>query len=40
MMRMPLATVGPAMRWMQLMYGMPLLYKPRQNVLFINVKDV
>lgn len=39
MMRMPLATVGPSLRWMQLMYGMPLLYKPRQNVVFINVKD-
>lgn len=39
LMRIPLATLAASMRWMQLLYGTPLLYKPRQNVLFINVKD-
>jgi hypothetical protein len=39
LMRIPLATVAASMRWMQLLYGTPLLYKPRQNVVFVNVKD-
>lgn len=39
MMRIPLATLAASMRWMQLLYGTPILYKPRQNVIFINVKD-
>lgn len=39
MSRIPLATIAPALRWMQLLYGTPLMYKPRQNTIFINVQD-
>lgn len=39
MMRMPLATVAPSTRWMQLLYGTPIVYAPQFNVLFINAQD-
>lgn len=37
MLKIPLATVGPAIRWMQLIYGVPVLYAPGKTVLFKNI---
>jgi hypothetical protein len=37
MVRMPLATIAPSIRWMQLIYGTPIVYQPLKNVLFKNV---
>lgn len=37
LMKMDLAVLGPAFRWMILMYGTPFLYAPRKMVRFINV---
>jgi len=37
MMRMPLATISPAIRWMQLLYGTPIVFAPKKNVLFKNI---
>ena len=37
MVKIPLATVDTSMRWMQLIYMVPVLYTPGKNVLFINV---
>ncbi len=39
MMKIPLATLGPAIRWMQLLYGVPVVYTPQKNAVFINVDD-
>ena len=35
--KIPLATVAPSIRWMQLLYGTPVLYAPRKNVIFKNI---
>jgi len=37
MIKIPLATVDPSLRWMQLLYGVPVLYTPKHNVVFRNV---
>jgi len=37
MMKMDLAIVGTAYRWMQLHYGMPLVFTPRFNVVLKNI---
>lgn len=37
MIKIPLATVDPSIRWMQLLYGVPQLYTPKHNVIFRNV---
>lgn len=37
MIRMPLATVAPSIRWMQLVYGTPIVYQPKRNVVFKNI---
>jgi len=37
MIKMPLATISPAIRWMQLLYGTPILYAPKKNVLIKNI---
>lgn len=37
MMRIPLSTVDATIRWMQLLYGAPVLETPRKNVVFRNV---
>lgn len=37
MLKIPLATLGPAVRWMQLIYGVPVLYAPGKTVLFKNI---
>jgi hypothetical protein len=39
MMKIPLATIAASIRWMQLLYGTPVVYTPLKNVCFINVKD-
>jgi hypothetical protein len=38
MMKMDLATLGPVIRWMILMYGVPVLYAPRKWLRFTNIK--
>jgi hypothetical protein len=37
MIRMPLAIVAPSIRWMQLLYGTPIVFAPKKNILFKNV---
>lgn len=37
MIKVPLATVDTSIRWMQLVYGAPVLYTPRRNVIFRNI---
>ena len=37
MVKIPLATVDTSIRWMQLIYGVPVLYTPGKNVLYRNV---
>lgn len=37
MIKMNLAIISPAIRWMQLMYGTPIVFAPKKNVLFRNI---
>lgn len=37
LMKMDLAVVATAYRWMQLLYGTPIVYAPRKNLLFENI---
>jgi hypothetical protein len=37
MVRIPLATIDTSVRWAQVCYGVPVLYSPQKNVLFINI---
>jgi len=37
MMKMNLAVLSPAIRWMQLLYGTPIMYAPSKNVLIKNI---
>ncbi len=37
MIKVPLATIDSSVRWMQLIYIVPILYTPGKNVLFVNV---
>lgn len=37
MIKMNLAVISPAIRWMQLLYGTPIVYAPKKNVLFRNI---
>jgi len=37
MIKMPLAIVSPSIRWMQLLYGTPIMYAPKKNVAVINI---
>jgi hypothetical protein len=39
MMKIPLATIAASIRWMQLLYGTPIVYTPKKNVVYINVSD-
>jgi len=39
MMKIPLATLAASIRWMQLIYGTPIVYAPRKNLILINVAD-
>jgi hypothetical protein len=36
-LKVPLATINTSIRWMQLVYGVPVLYAPGKTVLFKNV---
>lgn len=38
MMKMDLATLGPVIRWMILMYGVPILFAPKKWMKFTNIK--
>jgi hypothetical protein len=35
--RIPLATIDTSVRWMQVLYGVPVLYRPRHNFIIRNV---
>lgn len=37
MVKIPLATIDSSIRWMQLIYGVPVLYTPGKNVLLKNI---
>jgi hypothetical protein len=37
MIKIPLATVDPSIRWMQLIYGTPQVYTPGRNIIFRNI---
>lgn len=37
LMKMDLAIVATAYRWMQLLYGTPIVYAPRKNLIFMNI---
>lgn len=39
MMKIPLATLAASIRWMQLIYGTPIVYAPRKNIILLNVGD-
>ena len=39
MIKIPLATLAASVRWMQLLYGTPIVYSPRRNVIYINCQD-
>jgi hypothetical protein len=39
MLKIPLATLAASIRWMQLLYGTPIVYAPRKNGIFTNLKD-
>lgn len=38
MMKMDLATLGPVIRWMILLYGVPVIYAPKKFVRYTNIK--
>ncbi len=38
MMKMDLATLGPVIRWMILLYGVPVLYAPKKFMRYTNIK--
>jgi hypothetical protein len=40
LMKMDLAVIGPAIRWMILLYGTLVMYAPRKWVRIINVGDI
>lgn len=37
MIRMNLAVIAPSIRWMQLLYGTPIVYAPKKNLVFRNI---
>lgn len=37
MIKIPLATIDSSIRFMMLLYGVPVLYAPRKNILFRNI---
>lgn len=40
MIKMDLAIISPAIRWMQLLYGTPIVYAPKKNILIKNIGTV
>jgi len=39
MLKLPLATIAASIRWMQLLYGVPIVYSGKKSRIFLNVKD-
>lgn len=39
MLKVPLATVAISIRWAQVLFGVPQLYAPQKNVIYINCGD-
>lgn len=39
MIKIPLATIAASIRWMQLLYGVPIIYSPRRAVIYTNILD-
>lgn len=37
LMRLPLATIAASYRWLQLLYGTPIVYTPTKNVIYKNI---
>jgi hypothetical protein len=37
MIKIPLATIDSSIRWMQLLYGVPVVYTPGKHILFKNI---
>lgn len=37
MLKIPLAVTAPAIRWMQLLYGTPVVYSPKKHVIYKNI---
>jgi len=37
MIKIPLATIDTSIRWAQVLYGVPTIYAPNKNLLFVNV---
>lgn len=37
LIKIPLATIAASIRWMQLLYGTPIVYAPKKHVVFRNV---
>jgi hypothetical protein len=37
MLKIPLATIDTSIRWSQILYGVPVLYAPKKNVLIKNI---
>ncbi len=37
MIKIPLATIDSSIRWMQLIYGVPVIYTPGKHILFKNI---
>jgi hypothetical protein len=37
LMKMDLAIIATAYRWMQLLYGCPIVFAPRKNLIFENI---
>lgn len=35
--KIPLATIDPSIRWMQLLYGTPVVYAPKKSVIITNI---
>lgn len=39
MLKIPLGTIAASIRWIQVMYGTPIVYSPLKNVCFLNIPD-
>jgi len=39
MLKIPMATIAASIRWIQVLYGTPIVYSPLKNVCFLNVPD-
>lgn len=40
MMKLPLATISAATRWLMLLYGTPICYTPTKNVIYRNIGSI